>query len=111
LKDPLKRAAYLCELHGADVDPREQHRDAAPASWIQQMEWREALDEAKSLAARSRRLPDEVTHGANARIADCSKTFDERPRRDRPQVEQVRALMFVERFADDIDQRLDALGQ
>jgi molecular chaperone HscB len=25
--------------------------------------------------------------------------------------QQVRALMFIERFADDVDRRLDALGQ
>ena len=28
LKDPLKRAAYLCELHGAPIECREQHRHA-----------------------------------------------------------------------------------
>jgi molecular chaperone HscB len=45
LKDPLKRAAYLCELLGAPIDA---HNNTAmpPAFLMEQMEWREALDEA-----------------------------------------------------------------
>ena len=51
LKDPLKRAAYLCELHGAPIDA--ENNTAMPADFLmQQMEWREALDEA---ATRRRR--------------------------------------------------------
>ena len=46
LKDPLKRAAYLCELHGAPVNA--ENNTAMPAQFLmQQMEWREALDEAQ----------------------------------------------------------------
>ncbi len=43
LKDPLRRAAYLCELHGA---PIQAHDNTAmpPAFLMQQMEWREALE-------------------------------------------------------------------
>src|SRR5262245_27195256 len=45
LKDPLARAAYLCELNGAAV-----HADthtAMPADFLQQqLRWRETLDEA-----------------------------------------------------------------
>ena len=52
LKDPLKRAAYLCELHGAPVDA-ENNTAMPPAFLMQQMEWREALDEAAT--ARRRR--------------------------------------------------------
>src|SRR5512133_1075162 len=45
LKDPLKRAAYLCELQGAAIEA--ENNTAMPAAFLmQQMEWREALDEA-----------------------------------------------------------------
>jgi hypothetical protein len=45
LKDPLKRAAYLCELGGAPINA--ENNTAMPAEFLmQQMEWREALDEA-----------------------------------------------------------------
>jgi molecular chaperone HscB len=44
LKDPLKRAAYLCELRGAPIDA--ENNTAMPAEFLmEQMEWREALDE------------------------------------------------------------------
>src|SRR5450830_460999 len=46
LKDPLKRASYLCELHGAPVNA--ENNTAMPGAFLmQQMQWREELDEAK----------------------------------------------------------------
>ena len=45
LKDPLQRAAYLCELHGAPIDA--ERNTAMPAEFLmQQMTLREALDDA-----------------------------------------------------------------
>jgi len=47
LKDPLKRAAYLCELNGAPVNA-ENNTAMPPAFLMQQMEWREAIEEARA---------------------------------------------------------------
>src|SRR5574343_733444 len=58
LKDPLKRAAYLCELRGAPVQA-ENNTAMPPAFLMQQREWREALEEAAS-AAVVEDLADEV---------------------------------------------------
>lgn len=45
LKDPLKRAAYLCELAGVPV--QSESNTAMPGAFLmQQMQWREALEEA-----------------------------------------------------------------
>src|SRR5256885_5378413 len=45
LKDPLRRAALLCELRGAPIDA--ERNTAMPSEFlIEQMEWREALDDA-----------------------------------------------------------------
>ena len=45
LKDPIKRAAYLCELRGAPIDA--ERNTAMPADFLQQqLVWREALDDA-----------------------------------------------------------------
>ena len=50
LKDPLKRAAYLCELNGQAIGA--ENNTAMPAAFLmQQMEWRESLDEARTLTA------------------------------------------------------------
>src|SRR5258705_679996 len=49
LKDPIKRAAYLCELHGAAVQA--ENNTAMPTGFLlQQLEWREGLDEAHGVA-------------------------------------------------------------
>ncbi|MDP4922982.1 MAG: Fe-S protein assembly co-chaperone HscB, partial [Limnohabitans sp.] len=69
LKDPLKRAAYLCELRGAPVQA--ENNTAMPAAFLmQQMEWRENLDDTESpeglealadeVAAEQRRVQQEL---------------------------------------------------
>jgi molecular chaperone HscB len=50
LKNPLRRAAYLCELHGAPL--LAEDNTSMPAEFLmQQMQWREDLDEAHTEAA------------------------------------------------------------
>ena len=89
LKDPLRRAAYLCELRDAPI--RAEDNTAMPAAFLmQQMEWREALEDAEDEAALEA-LDDEGDAAGAAR--------------------EVRALMFIARFADDIERRRDQLGQ
>jgi molecular chaperone HscB len=108
LKDPLRRAAYLCELNGAAIEA--ENNTAMPAAFLmQQMEWREALDGARDVAA-VRALEAEVMAHRTVALATLQRTLD--VARDFPAAaNQVRALMFVERFALDIDARLEALGQ
>lgn len=108
MKDPLKRAAYLCELNGAPLQA--EKNTAMPASFLmQQMAWREALEEADGEAALSA-LHDEVVEKRSGMIAQLGTTLD--VQKDwHAAAQQVRALMFVERFAHDLEHRLDALGQ
>ena len=108
LKDPLQRAAYLCELNGAAIEA--ENNTAMPTAFLmQQMEWRESLDDAADVAA-VRALESEVNAHRSEALATLQRTLD--AAHDFPAAaEQVRALMFVERFAGDVDQRLEALGQ
>lgn len=108
LKDPLKRAAYLCELQGAPV--RAEDNTAMPGNFLlQQMEWREALDSADS-AVQVHALADEVQQAHQDTMARCGVLMDEA--KDFPAAaQQVRALMFIERFAQSVAQRQDQLGQ
>jgi molecular chaperone HscB len=108
LKDPLKRAAYLCEMNGAPI--RAEDNTAMPAAFLmQQMQWREDLNEAETVADLER-MAAEVAAArremleALQRIADVQREFT-------ALAQQVRSLMFVERFASDVDTRLDQLGQ
>jgi molecular chaperone HscB len=108
LKDPLKRAAYLCELNGAPIQA--ENNTAMPAAFLmQQMQWREELEEA-STAPELERMADDVAAARSRMLLDLQQTAD--VQRDFPALaRQVRALMFVERFARDVESRLDQLGQ
>ena len=108
LKDPIRRAAYLCELNGAPIEA--ENNTAMPTAFLmQQMEWREALDDART-AGDVDALLQQVTDHRRVALTQLEATLDS----DRDFIaaaQQVRALMFVERFAHDIDARLEALGQ
>ena len=106
IKDPLKRAAYLCELAGHAVNA---HSNTAmpPAFLMQQMEWRETLDDAASSAAVETLL-DEVQAAQRQLLQQCETQLDQQ--HDYPAaVATVRALMFVDKFSQDLHQRLDQL--
>jgi molecular chaperone HscB len=108
LKDPLKRAAYLCELNGAPIQA--ENNTSMPAVFlIQQMQWREDLEDASS-ASDLERMADDVAQTRRDMLLGLQRTADEQ--RNFPALaQQVRALMFVERFARDVENRLDQLGQ
>jgi molecular chaperone HscB len=108
LKNPLKRAAYLCLLGGTPVDIHD-NTGMQPGFLMQQMEWRESLEEARSIDAVEA-LADQVNSRKLAAFDELRRTLDERGD-IAAAAEQVRALMFVERFAEDIDHKLEALGQ
>ena len=108
LKDPQKRAAYLCELHGAPIRA-EDNTAMPPAFLMQQMEWREALEEADSDSAIDA-LDDAVQEARRTALARCGELLD--TQNDyAAAAQQVRALMFIARFADDIERRREQLGQ
>ncbi|MBQ1763953.1 MAG: Fe-S protein assembly co-chaperone HscB [Aquincola sp.] len=111
LKNPLQRAAYLCELRGAPINA--ENNTAMPAAFLmQQMEWREALDDAGDVPAVEA-LDDEVRQAEAGLMAELATLLDEQGSQEAAQqaAQRVRALMFVARFRDDIDRRLDSLGQ
>jgi len=108
LKDPLKRAVYLCERRGAPVDA--ERNTAMPREFLmQQMAWREALDEAGDGAA-VQELADQVVQQEKVLLGRLQELIDLRNDMAAAAA-QVRALMFVARFRQDIEQRLDTLEQ
>ena len=108
LKDPLKRAAYLCELAGQPINA--ENNTAMPGAFLmQQMEWRESLDEARTLP-QVEALAEAVDAHRSGALQRLQQLLDEQ-QDPAAAAQQVRALMFVERFAEDVDRRLEALGQ
>ena len=109
LKDPLARAAYLCALHGADVQA--ENNTAMPAAFLmQQMEWRDALFEVDSLDAVDA-LAGEVAASRKATLQSLQAQIDGAASVDWGAVAgTVRGLMFVDKFMSDIDRKVDALS-
>lgn len=108
LKDPIKRASYLCALNGHPIDA--EKNTAMPSDFLmQQMEWREELDEARDAAAFGK-LRAEVEAGRARALSSLERLIDEKSDYAGA-ARQVRALMFIERFAEDIEAKSEALGQ
>jgi molecular chaperone HscB len=108
LKDPIRRASYICELNGAPLNS-ENNTAMPPDFLMQQMEWREELDEARDTAAFDK-LRAEVD-AARARAMSALDWLIDEKGDHAEAAKQVRALMFIERFAEDIEARCEALGQ
>ena len=104
LKDPMRRAAYLCELGGAPIQA--ENNTAMPAVFLmQQMEWREAMDDATDVAALEALL-DDVQQAHTVALQQCAQLID--TAHDLPAAsQQVRGLMFIEKFLRDIEARID----
>ncbi|MCX7240362.1 MAG: Fe-S protein assembly co-chaperone HscB [Burkholderiales bacterium] len=106
LKDPVKRAAYLCELAGAPINLHSN--TAMPAEFLmQQMQWREALDEAQGVEA-VQALESEV-RSARTRLLQQVASLIDQDHDFAAAAQAVRCLMFMEKFVHDLGQRLEAL--
>ncbi|NHZ95363.1 Fe-S protein assembly co-chaperone HscB [Massilia sp. CCM 8734] len=110
LKNPQKRAQYLCEQNGVDLQT--ESNTAMPMAFLmQQMEWREALGDAragKDLSALEE-LDEQVKQERTSRLVQIGGQLDTG---DYEQAAQgVRALMFLEKFGEELSFAFDALEQ
>lgn len=106
LRSPLKRARYMLELRGVDIGV--ESNTAMPADFlIAQMEWREAIDEARQAAdvdaldSIARRLQSDM----RAQYADLDRQLDSE-RDDHAAAQTVRKLMFLEKVQTEIGEAL-----
>ena len=108
LKDPLKRASYLCELHGTPINA-ENNTAMAHDFLMQQMEWREALEEAKTIQ-NTEKIAAEVNKNGCEMLSKIEHEIDVK-KNFVAAAQHVRSLMFIARFASEVDARIDQLGQ
>ena len=106
VKDPLKRAAYLCELAGAPINAH-SNTTMPTAFLMQQMQWREDLDAAQDGITLSA-LREKVEAEQRTLIEQCAQQLDV-AHDYAAAVQSVRALMFIEKFAHDLDLAFDKL--
>ena len=108
LKNPLARATYLLQLRGKDIGA-ENNTAMEPAFLMQQMEWREAVEDAtaaKNADALDQLLRD-LREDKKLRYGKLGTLLDSGA--DAPAVEAVRQLMFLEKVEDEIGASLEAL--
>jgi molecular chaperone HscB len=108
LKRPLQRARYLCELNGVDLQI--ESNTAMPREFLmQQMEWREALDDAKIAkdVEALDKLEHEILTARKNMVQQIGTLLDERMFAEAAQ--GVRKLMFLEKFREELSDILHAM--
>ena len=101
LRSPVARAAYLCERHGQPIDA--ESNTAMPREFLmQQMQWREELDEARGGdPAAAHVLAREVEARREEVLARVAESLD--VRHDYADAAAgVRELHFIDRFRDEL---------
>jgi molecular chaperone HscB len=102
LKSPLARAAYLCEQAGVSI--KAESNTAMPGAFlVQQLEWRESLEDARrgNDPARLDVLLATVTAERDRLIAAIAEAIDEQRDHDAASA-LVRQLMFIDKFRDEV---------
>ena len=109
LRQPLNRARYLLQLQGV-AGGEESNTAMSPAFLMEQMEWREAIGEAKAAEAVDdlERLASRLRAETQQRLETLHRLLD--IEHDYPKAaEQVRELKFMEKLREEINYALEAL--
>lgn len=100
LRDPLLRARYLCEQAGVDLQT-ESNTSMDTAFLMQQMTWREMMDDARDDAGVLATLRTELEEARQQMRAALTRLLDEQ--RDYAAAGlKVREWMFVEKLAQEL---------
>lgn len=107
LKHPLSRATHLLALRGFELHD-ESHTLSDTAFLMQQMEWRESLAELSEDEAELTNMAAAMDAEINTRLKQLSLMFDDNSAL--PLIaDEIKKLTFVYKFADQIEQHIDAL--
>ncbi|NLJ50843.1 MAG: Fe-S protein assembly co-chaperone HscB [Alcaligenaceae bacterium] len=105
LKNPIKRATYLCEQQGVDI-AAESNTSMPPEFLFKQMEWREELESAAGnqdallqLMQQVKTEEQDLNHEV-AELIDQQKNWSEA-------AEKLRQWMFIDKFRSEIKEQLD----
>lgn len=108
LKTPLKRATYLCELNGVDLEV--ESNTSMPREFLmQQIEWREGLDDARAAKDEDAlgKLDMELKAVRKDKLLEIGKLLDSKDFSAAAQ--PVRQLMFLEKFGEEVSRAFDRL--
>lgn len=111
LRDPLRRARYLLGLHGVATE-EETNTAMTPEFLMQQMEWREAIAEAK--ASGDANAIDELIAHIRTRSHDCHAELAQAIDHDgdfERAATIVRKLRFVEKLQEEASSAAELFEQ
>jgi molecular chaperone HscB len=108
LKHPIQRGLYLCKLHG--VEANLETNTAMPTAFLlQQMAWRDSLDENPDDYAALDALATEVDSAYQAALVELAEAMDRTHNYQRA-AELLRGLLFIDKFATELDDAIAALA-
>jgi molecular chaperone HscB len=111
LKKPLERAKYLLHLAGHDIQA-ESNTAMPPDFLMEQMEWREAVMEARDGGDHHEleRLHNRLRNDISARYEELGQLLDDQADFALA-TDRVRRLMFLEKLLHEIDDALASLEE
>lgn len=105
LKNPIKRATYLCEQQGADI-AAESNTSMPPEFLFKQMEWRECLDAAAGNQDALVQLMQQVQSEDKVLNQVVGDLIDQQQDWSGA-AEKLRQWMFIDKFRSEIKEQLD----
>ena len=103
LKDPISRADSIIAIHCGEHPHTEEKSNRDMTFLMQQMAWREALDDAEN-AADLQVLEQEVQLARAAALQELEQAIDQQHDYQAASA-SIQALMFMQRFASSLQQR------
>jgi molecular chaperone HscB len=108
LKHPIQRGLYLCKLHG--VEANLETNTAMPTAFLlQQMAWRDSLEESIDDFAALDTLATEVDAAYKVALVELAEAMDRTHNYQRA-AELLRGLLFIDKFATELDDAIAALA-
>jgi molecular chaperone HscB len=106
LMNPIQRGLYLCAKNG--VDPQLETNTAMPAQFLmQQMEWRETLDDVRDQPSKLDDLYKEVEQTRANLLKEVEVTIDGANDYELA-AKQLRALLFIDKFSTELEDAISA---
>ena len=106
LMNPIQRGLYMCSKNG--VDPQLETNTAMPAQFLmQQMEWRETLDDVRDQPSKLDELYKEVEQTRVNLLKEVELAIDEANDFDLA-AKQLRALLFIDKFSVELEDAISA---
>jgi molecular chaperone HscB len=106
LMNPIQRGLYMCGRNG--VDPQLETNTAMPAQFLmQQMEWRETLDDVRDQPAKLDELYKEVEQTRANLLKEVELAIDGANDFELA-AKQLRALLFIDKFSAELEDAISA---